>query len=80
MALSQRTKQIIPVGLADKKAALELIAAVDASSAAVAANVTAIATVDATDLATAITLANANKAKINAILVALKAAGLMASS
>lgn len=34
--------------------------------------ISAIATADATDLATAITLANANKAKINAILAAMK--------
>lgn len=34
--------------------------------------ITAIAVVDATDLATAIALANANKAKINEILAALK--------
>jgi hypothetical protein len=35
--------------------------------------ITAISTADATDLATAITLANATKAKVNALLVALKA-------
>ena len=37
------------------------------------AALTAIATADATDLATAITLANATKAKVNAIIAALKA-------
>lgn len=37
------------------------------------AAITAIATADATDLASAITLANANKAKINEILAALQA-------
>lgn len=37
-----------------------------------------IATADATDLATAQALANANKAKINAILAALRAAGVIA--
>lgn len=77
MALSQTTKNTIQAGLASKKAGLELSAAVDASTAKVSASVAAIATADASDLATAITLANANKAKINAILVALKAAGLM---
>lgn len=39
-----------------------------------------IATADATDLASAVTLANANKAKINAILTALRAAGIIAAS
>lgn len=37
------------------------------------ASVTAIGTADATDLATAITLANATKAKFNQLLTALKA-------
>lgn len=37
------------------------------------AGLTPVATADATDLATAIALANANKAKINAIITALKA-------
>lgn len=37
------------------------------------AALTAITTPDATDAATVITLANANKAKINAIIAALKA-------
>lgn len=37
------------------------------------AGVTAIGTADATDLATAIALANATKAKVNQILTALKA-------
>lgn len=35
--------------------------------------ITAIATADATDLATAIALANATKAKVNALIAALKA-------
>lgn len=34
---------------------------------------TAVSTADATDLATAVALSNANKAKINAIIAALKA-------
>jgi len=37
------------------------------------AAITAIATADASDLATAIALANATKAKVNAILAALQA-------
>lgn len=43
-----------------------------AAKAAVAA-LTTVTTADATDLASAETLANANKAKINAIIAALKA-------
>lgn len=37
------------------------------------AALTPVATADATDLASAVALANANKAKINAIIAALKA-------
>lgn len=44
------------------------------------AKIAAIATADATDLASAEALANANKAKINAILASLTAAGLMSST
>lgn len=40
-----------------------------------AANVTAITTADATDLASAIALVNANKAKTNALLAAFTGAG-----
>lgn len=43
------------------------------------ANIAAIATADGSDAGTTQTLANANKAKINAILAALKAAGIMAA-
>ena len=38
-----------------------------------------IATADATDEATAVALANATKAKVNAILAALRSAGVIAS-
>lgn len=37
----------------------------------------AVATADATDLASAVALANANKAKINALLVKLRAQGML---
>lgn len=47
-------------------------------SATQAADVPAIATADATDLASSEALSNASKASINAILVSLKAAGIMA--
>jgi hypothetical protein len=41
------------------------------------ANIAAIATADGSDPATTQALANANKAKINAILAAMKASGAM---
>lgn len=43
----------------------------------IAANVAAIATADAVDPATTMALVNINKAKINAVIAALVAAGLM---
>lgn len=70
MALTQRTKNILQVACADKKAALEVSTAIDATSAKVAATVAAIAVPG-----TATSTNNANK--INEIIAALKAAGLM---
>jgi hypothetical protein len=55
----------------------EIADAIDAVTARVAAAVANIATADATDAASAVTLANANKAKINALLAALRTAGLL---
>ncbi len=77
MALSQRTKNILQVACADKKAALELSSTVDLNST-VAATVAAITTADATDLPSVITLCNANKAKINELIASLRAAGIVA--
>jgi hypothetical protein len=45
-----------------------------------AAVVAAIATADATDEASAVTLANATKAKVNELIAALKTAGIVASA
>jgi len=70
MALTQRTKNILQVACADKKAALEVQTAIDDSTAKVAAVVAAIATpgtASTTDIAT----------KVNEVIAALKAAGLM---
>lgn len=78
MALSQRTKNILEVACADKKAAAELSVVVDLNTAKVAATVAAIVTADATDLPTAIALSSANKAKINELIAKLKAAGIVA--
>jgi len=77
MALSKRTQDILVVALADKKAGQEVAASVAAALATPAAHVANVTTADATDLASAEALANANKAAINAILAALQAAGLM---
>jgi len=52
--------------------AKQVAAGIPSAQAAMQA-ITAISTADATDLATAITLANATKAKVNAILAQLKA-------
>lgn len=78
MALSALARNYLTVALANKKISKEVADAIDSASnlhaAAHVANVTA---VDATDLASAEALANANKVTINAILAALQAAGLM---
>ena len=79
MSLSQRTKDIVVVALADKRAANELNAAVDAAGNAQGAAVADVSAANASDLATAITLANANKVAINALLASLRAAGLIAT-
>lgn len=72
MALTQRTKNVLEAGLADKKAALEVSTAMDAQSAKVAAAVAAIASPGS---ATTTDIAN----KVNAVIAALKAAGLMST-
>lgn len=74
MALLKETKDRIAVALAHRKSADDLIKAVEKQ----AAHVANVSQADATDLPSAEALANANKAKINELLAALKAAGLMA--
>lgn len=77
--LSQRTQDLITNAIADEAGAAELIAAINASEGFTeAADVAAVSTANATDLASAEALANANKTAINAILSSLKAAGIMA--
>lgn len=70
MSLSDKTKEIMIVALANKKAGEELASAVDAAQNKVAANVAEIA-----DPSTA-TAEDAAEA-INAVIQALVAAGLM---
>lgn len=89
MSLSSRTKDIVEVALADRKAADELTAAIDAGGNAQAAVVTAITSsnlvgVDGTGsnaapLVETEARLDAIESKINAILTSLKNAGLMAS-
>lgn len=76
MALSSKLKSRIRVAITNQTDANELIAAIDASGSPAAA-VADIATADAIDLATAITLANATKAKVNQLLASLRAAGTL---
>lgn len=83
--LSKKLRRRLEVALAHRGDAKELADAVDAAVDA-ATNITTpvadavedITVEDATDEGTAIALANANKAKINELLAALRDAGLMA--
>lgn len=78
MALSQKQREVLTVALANAEVANGIADAIDAAAGTPAADVAAVSAPNATDLASAETLANANKAAINATLAALKAAGLMA--
>lgn len=71
MANTKRLVELSMVPPLAKEVAAQIDGAV-AAKAAIAA-LTPVATADATDLATVIALANANKAKINQIITALKA-------
>lgn len=78
MALSKRTKEIAIVALADKKAANEITAAIDAGNSQAAS----VAPIGAQTPAVDQTTTNANiaavAAKVDAVIAALKAAKLMA--
>ena len=84
--LSDRTKKIVVVALADKRAGQELTAAVDASGspAAAVANITSTNLVgvdgtgsNAAPLAGTETRLDALEAKVNALLAAMRASGQM---
>lgn len=78
MALSKKTKEIVIVALADKKAGQELAAAVDAGNSQ-AASVAAIGSqTPAVDQTTTNANIAAVAAKVDAVIAALKAAKLMA--
>jgi hypothetical protein len=78
MALSQKLKNRIRVSITNKVDADELIAAIEAGGNPQGAAVADVVTANASDLATAIALANSNKAKINELLASLRAAGIIA--
>ena len=77
--LSKKTKDLLTVAMANAKAAKEVSNAIDSGANPKAASVAAVTAANAIDLATAQTLSNANKVTINALLAALKAAGLMST-
>ena len=78
---SHKIEAAIKGSIANPEAASSVINAVDSAlvDAAVVAAVANIATADASDPATTQALANANKAKINALLAAMRTAGILAS-
>lgn len=73
MALTTPTEQYKLVAQLGVLESIKAGAFIDAGQAAAITALTAIATADATDPATTMALANINKAKINAIIAALKA-------
>ena len=83
MALSTKARKRLEVAMCHRADAKEVADAIDAAGNAdlvladKAAAVADIATADATTLETAEALANANKAKINALLAALRTAGIL---
>jgi len=77
MALSQEARDRLIIALTSRSKGNEVAKAVDSALSTPAAHVANVTTANATDLPTAQALANANKAKINEILAALQAAGLM---
>jgi hypothetical protein len=77
MALSTKARARLEKALAKRSEAKEIADAIDGNSHPLVAHIAAIATADATDLASSEALANACKAKINALIAALIAAGLM---
>lgn len=85
MALSSTVEAAIKGSIANPEAAQMVIDAVKSSSenplagAEPSAAVAAISTVDASDPATTQAMANEVKVKVNAVIAALKAAGLMES-
>ena len=82
--LSTNARTRLVVALTDATVGQEVADAIDAGANAAAptpaAHVAPVAAPNATDLASAETLANANKTAINAIIASLIASGAMAAS
>lgn len=88
MSLSEKAKEVLIVAVANKKVGEEIAAAIDSGANAQAASVAAITSVNlvgvdgvgsnAAPLAGTETRLDAIESKINAVIAALKAAGLMA--
>jgi hypothetical protein len=78
---NHKIEAAIEGSIANPEAAQAVIDAVDSAfnEASIVAALADIATANASDLPTAIALANASKAKINALLAAMRAAGILAS-
>lgn len=79
MALSAKVKARIRAAMTNKADADALISAIESGANAQGAAVADIATADGSDAATTQALANATKAKVNALLAALRAAGIIAT-
>jgi hypothetical protein len=77
MSLSQAQRDLLIVALANKKEAQAIADQFDAVDARQAAAVADIATADGSDAATTQALANATKAKVNALLAAMRTAKLL---
>lgn len=80
MVLSSKLQKMIQIAIPDEQASAELIADLQAEASGPAAHVAPVATANATDLASAEALANANKVAINAIIASLIASGAMSAS
>lgn len=78
--LSARLQKLIRLALPIKSEANALIAELQAGQTSQAAFVAPVATANATDLASAEALANANKVAINAVIASLIASGAMSAS
>lgn len=77
--LSQEARDRLIIALTSRSKGNEVANAIESALVASPAEAVAdVAVVDASDLATAIALANANKAKINELLGALRDAGILA--
>lgn len=78
MSLSQKALSRLKIMMGGDPQYDSVAKELQAGLVAVAVDPGNIATADASDLATAITLANATKAKVNALMAAMRAAGMLA--